>query len=49
MANWLKRSAATDIKAQSEHTNPRAVALALADIEQRGDDALREMSIKFDG
>ncbi len=49
MAIWLKRGAAADVKAQSDRKIRDIVEAALADIEQRGDDAVREMSIKFDG
>lgn len=49
MAIWLKRGAAADVKAQSDRKVRDIVEAALADIEQRGDDAVREMSVKFDG
>ena len=49
MAQWLKRGAAADIKAQADRKVRDIVEAALGDIEQRGDIALREMSIKFDG
>ena len=49
MAIWLKRGAAADVKVQSDRKIRDIVEAALADIEQRGDDAVREMSIKFDG
>jgi sulfopropanediol 3-dehydrogenase len=49
MAIWLKRGAAADVKAQTDRKIRDIVEAALADIEQRGDDAVREMSVKFDG
>ena len=49
MAIWLKRGAAADVKAQTDRKVRDIVEAALADIEQRGDAALRDMSIKFDG
>lgn len=49
MAIWLKRGAAADVKVQSDRKIRDIVEAALADIEQRGDDAVREMSINFDG
>jgi len=48
MAQWLKRGAAAETKAASDRKVRDIVEAALADIEQRGDVALREMSIKFD-
>lgn len=49
MAQWLKRGEAADVKAQADRKVRDIVEAALNDIEQRGDTALREMSIKFDG
>ncbi len=49
MAIWLKRGAAADVKAAGDRKVRDIVEAALADIEARGDVALREMSIKFDG
>ena len=49
MAIWLKRGAAADVKAAGDRKVRDIVEMALADIEARGDIALREMSIKFDG
>ncbi|MDE1915313.1 MAG: histidinol dehydrogenase [Sphingomonadales bacterium] len=49
MAIWLKRGAAADVKAEADRKVRDIVEAALADIEKRGDAALREMSIKFDG
>jgi sulfopropanediol 3-dehydrogenase len=48
MAQWLKRGAAAEAKAEADRKVRDIVEAALADIEQRGDVALREMSIKFD-
>ena len=49
MAEYLKRGANADVKAAADRKVRDIVEAALADIEQRGDAALREMSIKFDG
>ena len=49
MAIWLKRGATADVKAAADRKVRDIVEAALADIEQRGDAALRDMSIKFDG
>lgn len=49
MAQWLKRGEAADKKAQTDRNVRDVVEAALGDITQRGDTALREMSIKFDG
>ncbi|NBC34991.1 histidinol dehydrogenase [Novosphingobium sp. FSY-8] len=49
MAQWLKRGAAAEVKAETDRKVRDIVEAALADIEKRGDAALREMSIKFDG
>jgi sulfopropanediol 3-dehydrogenase len=49
MAIWLKRGAAAEAKAEADRKVRDIVEAALADIEKRGDVALREMSIKFDG
>jgi sulfopropanediol 3-dehydrogenase len=48
MAIWLKRGAAAEVKAEADRKVRDIVEAALADIEKRGDVALREMSIKFD-
>jgi len=45
---YLKRGAAAEAKAEADRKVRDIVEAALADIEQRGDVALREMSIKFD-
>jgi sulfopropanediol 3-dehydrogenase len=49
MAQYLKRGTAADVKAAADRKVRDTVEAALADIEQRGDIALREMSIRFDG
>lgn len=49
MAIWLKSGVAAATKAQSDRNVRGTVERALDDIEQRGDDALRDMSIEFDG
>jgi sulfopropanediol 3-dehydrogenase len=49
MAEWLKRGATTEAKADSDRKVRDTVEGILADIEVRGDDAVRELSIKFDG
>lgn len=49
MAIWLKRGANAETKASADRKVRDIVEAALADIEQRGDAAIRDMSIKFDG
>ena len=49
MAQWLKRGAAAGAKAQADRKVRDVVEAILADIEARGDAAVRELSIKFDG
>ena len=49
MAEWLKRGATTEAKANSDRKVRDIVEGILADIEARGDDAVRALSIKFDG
>jgi len=49
MAEWLKRGALTETKAAADRKVRDTVEAALADIEARGDAAVRDMSIKFDG
>ena len=46
---YLKRGATVQAKADADRKVRDIVEAALADIERRGDAALREMSIKFDG
>ncbi|MEY4721411.1 MAG: hypothetical protein RIQ46_1136, partial [Pseudomonadota bacterium] len=49
MAQWLKRGATAQAKADADRKVRDTVEAALADIEARGDAAVREMSIRFDG
>lgn len=49
MAQWLKRGMAANAKADADRKVRDIVEAALADIETRGDAAVRDMSIKFDG
>ena len=49
MAIWLKRGMAAQAKADADRKVRDIVEAALADIQARGDAALRDMSIKFDG
>ncbi|MBH0114355.1 histidinol dehydrogenase [Novosphingobium sp. YJ-S2-02] len=48
MAQWLKRGATAQAKADADRKVRDIVEAALADIEKRGDAAVREMSINFD-
>ncbi len=49
MAVWLKRGATAQTKADNDRKVRDLVEATLADIEARGDAAVRELSIKFDG
>jgi sulfopropanediol 3-dehydrogenase len=49
MAEWLKRGSTAEAKADADRKVRDTVEAILADIETRGDDAVRELSIKFDG
>ncbi len=49
MATWLKRGATAEAKADADRKVRDIVEAALADIEKRGDEAVRDMSVKFDG
>jgi sulfopropanediol 3-dehydrogenase len=49
MAQWLKRGATAEAKADADRRVRDIVEASLADIEARGDAAIRDMSIKFDG
>ena len=49
MAIWLKRGMAAQAKADADRQVRDIVEAALADIQTRGDAAVREMSVKFDG
>ena len=48
MAQWLKRGAAAEAKADADRKVRDTVEGILADIQARGDAAVRELSIKFD-
>ncbi|BFM05130.1 histidinol dehydrogenase [Halioxenophilus aromaticivorans] len=48
MANWLKRGTEASVKADADKKVREIVESTLADIEQRGDAAVRDLSIKFD-
>lgn len=48
MARWIKRGASAEAKADADRKVREIVECALMDIEKRGDEAVREMSIKFD-
>jgi sulfopropanediol 3-dehydrogenase len=48
VAKYLKRGATTEAKAQTDRNVRASVEGILADIAARGDDAVRELSIKFD-
>jgi len=49
MAVWLKRGASAGAKAEADRKVRDTVETLLADIAARGDDAVRELSVKFDG
>lgn len=49
MAHWLKRGAEPQSVAEQDRKVRDVVEATLADIEARGDAAIRELSIKFDG
>jgi sulfopropanediol 3-dehydrogenase len=49
MAVWLKRGATAKVKADADRKVRDIVEATLADIDQRGDAAVRDLSIKFDG
>ena len=49
MAHWLKHGAAAEAKAEADRKVRDVVEAILGDIEARGDAALRELSIRFDG
>ncbi len=48
MATWLKRGAAVEARADANRKVRETVEALLNDIETRGDDAVRELSVKFD-
>jgi sulfopropanediol 3-dehydrogenase len=49
MARWLKRSVTLDERTDGDRKVREAVEAILSDIAARGDDAVRDLSIKFDG
>jgi sulfopropanediol 3-dehydrogenase len=49
MAEWLKRGSTAALRADIDRTVRDTVEATLAAIEARGDAAVRELSIKFDG
>jgi sulfopropanediol 3-dehydrogenase len=49
MATWLKRGAAPQARADIKKSVSETVERILADIQTRGDVAVRELSLKFDG
>ena len=49
MAEWLKRGATADVKADADRKVRETVEGILADIQTRGDAAVRELSVRFDG
>src|SRR5688572_10726574 len=49
MARWLKRRRDAEAMAAEDRKVRATVETILADIEQRGDAAVRELSTKFDG
>ena len=49
MAEYLKRGATAEAKADADRKVREIVEATLADIEKRGDAAVRELSVKFDG
>ncbi|MGL4314383.1 MAG: histidinol dehydrogenase [Sphingomonas sp.] len=49
MAEWLKRGASAELRADLDRKVRDTVEATLADISARGDAAVRDLSIKFDG
>ncbi len=49
MAEWLKRGASAEVRAEADRKVRDVVEATLADIAARGDAAVRELSVKFDG
>jgi len=49
VAEWLKRGATAQIRADNDREVRAKVEAILADIEQRGDAAVRQLSVRFDG
>jgi len=48
MAQWLKRGATAEVRADQDKKVRDVVEGTLADIDARGDEAVRELSVKFD-
>src|SRR5688500_10382244 len=48
MARWLKEAIGEAERREEEAHGRATVEAALADVERRGDDAVREMSARFD-
>ncbi|MEO6113986.1 MAG: histidinol dehydrogenase [Sphingomicrobium sp.] len=48
MAEWLKRGATAETRADKDRDVRASVEAILADIESRGDAAVRELSVRFD-
>ena len=48
MAQWLKQAITTEVRMDADRKVRETVEAILADIEKRGDEAVRELSIKFD-
>ena len=49
MARWIKRGGDADAKAATDRKVRETVEGILADVEARGDAAVRELSVRFDG
>ncbi|MEH3106450.1 MAG: histidinol dehydrogenase [Sphingomonas fennica] len=49
MAVWLKHAITAEVRAEQDRKVRDTVEAILADIERRGDDAVRELSVRFDG
>jgi sulfopropanediol 3-dehydrogenase len=49
MATWLKRAVTAEVRAEADRKVREIVETVLADIEARGDAAVRDLSIKYDG
>ena len=48
LAEWLKRGATAEVRADKDRDVRASVEAILADIETRGDAAVRELSVRFD-
>jgi len=49
MAEWLKRGVAAETRAEADRKVREVVEGVLADIAERGDAAVRDLSVKYDG